>query len=236
MFVNPSNGLYVTVLNNGGKLVYHCDTKSIAKIKKEFNGKFADTYATLHIVKVENGIETILYAKQFDALRKTNWLNIERKTEAGYNDLVSYEPAKEEVESQPAEEVESQPAEKEIESQPAEKEIESQPAEEVESQPAGFKRYLCIVFEIKMQDGEYHRKYKRFDVSRETNIDNIQRFADSYTRGISGKAYIIDKVGRFYFIIKQKQYKPNADTKWSREEKNSTCKAFVDLFIQKGVH
>ena len=210
MFVNPSNGLYVTVLNNGGKLVYHCDTKSIAKIKKEFNGKFADTYATLHIVKVENGIETILYAKQFDALRKTNWLNIERKTEAGYNDLVSYEPAKEEV--------------------------ESQPAEEVESQPAGFKRYLCIVFEIKMQDGEYHRKYKRFDVSRETNIDNIQRFADSYTRGISGKAYIIDKVGRFYFIIKQKQYKPNADTKWSREEKNSTCKAFVDLFIQKGVH
>ena len=118
---------------------------------------------------------------------------------------------------------------------PAE-EVESQPAEEVESQPAGFKRYLCIVFEIKMQDGEYHRKYKRFDVSRETNIDNIQRFADSYTRGISGKAYIIDKVGRFYFIIKQKQYKPNADTKWSREEKNSTCKAFVDLFIQKGVH
>ena len=228
MFVNPSNGLYVIVLNNGGKLVYHCDTKSIAKIKKEFNGKFADTYAKLHIVKVENGIETILYAKQFDALRKTNWLNIERKTEAGYNDLASYEPAKEEVESQPAEEVESQPAEKEIESQPAEKEIESQ--------PAGFKRYLCIVFEIKMQDGEYHRKYKRFDVSRETNIDNIQRFADSYTRGISGKAYIIDKVGRFYFIIKQKQYKPNADTKWSREEKNSTCKAFVDLFIQKGVH
>ena len=219
MFVNPSNGLYVIVLNNGGKLVYHCDTKSIAKIKKEFNGKFADTYAKLHIVKVENGIETILYAKQFDALRKTNWLNIERKTEAGYNDLASYEPAKEEVESQPAEEVESQPAEKEI-----------------ESQPAGFKRYLCIVFEIKMQDGEYHRKYKRFDVSRETNIDNIQRFADSYTRGISGKAYIIDKVGRFYFIIKQKQYKPNADTKWSREEKNSTCKAFVDLFIQKGVH
>ena len=118
---------------------------------------------------------------------------------------------------------------------PAE-EVESQPAEEVESQPAGFKRYLCIVFEIKMQDGEYHRKYKRLDVSRETNIDNIQRFADSYTRGISGKAYIIDKVGRFYFIIKQKQYKPNADTKWSREEKNSTCKAFVDLFIQKGVH
>ena len=218
MFVNPSNGLYVIVLNNGGKLVYHCDTKSIAKIKKEFNGKFADTYAKLHIVKVENGIETILYAKQFDALRKTNWLNIERKTEAGYNDLASYEPAKEEVESQPAEEV------------------ESQPAEEVESQPAGFKRYLCIVFEIKMQDGEYHRKYKRFDVSRETNIDDIQRFADSYTRGISGKAYIIDKVGRFYFIIKQKQYKPNADTKWSREEKNSTCKAFVDLFIQKGVH
>ena len=210
MFVNPSNGLYVIVLNNGGKLVYHCDTKSIAKIKKEFNGKFADTYAKLHIVKVENGIETILYAKQFDALRKTNWLNIERKTEAGYNDLASYEPAKEEV--------------------------ESQPAEEVESQPAGFKRYLCIVFEIKMQDGEYHRKYKRFDVSRETNIDDIQRFADSYTRGISGKAYIIDKVGRFYFIIKQKQYKPNADTKWSREEKNSTCKAFVDLFIQKGVH
>ena len=149
MFVNPSNGLYVIVLNNGGKLVYHCDTKSIAKIKKEFNGKFADTYAKLHIVKVENGIETILYAKQFDALRKTNWLNIERKTEAGYNDLTSYEPAKEEV--------------------------ESQPAEEVESQPAGFKRYLCIVFEIKMQDGEYHRKYKRFDVSRETNIDNIQR-------------------------------------------------------------
>lgn len=127
----------------------------------------------------------------------------------------------------PAEEVESQPAE----------EVESQPAkEEVESQPNGFKRYLCIEFEIKMQDGEYHRKYKRFDVSRETNINNIRRFSDSYIKGISGKAYIIDKVGRFYFIVNQKQYKPNADTKWSKKRKNSTCKTFVDLFIQKENH
>ena len=216
------NGIYAYVEYPNGKK-YEADysyLKNVVNVKKAINVEYELMDCHIVITKCDGLYETAICEKSFIAGKRKNWKTIK--------------PA-EEVESQPAEEVESQPAE-EVESQPAEKEIESQPAEEVESQPAGFKRYLCIVFEIKMQDGEYHRKYKRFDVSRETNIDNIQRFADSYTRCISGKAYIIDKVGRFYFIIKQKQYKPNADTKWSREEKNSTCKAFVDLFIQKGVH
>ena len=226
------NGIYAYVEYPNGKK-YEVDysyLKNVVNVKKAINVEYELMDCHIVITKCDGLYETAICEKSFIAGKRKNWKTIKPAEE------VESQPA-EEVESQPAEkEVESQPAEKEIESQPAEKEIESQPAEEVESQPAGFKRYLCIVFEIKMQDGEYHRKYKRFDVSRETNIDNIQRFADSYTRGISGKAYIIDKVGRFYFIIKQKQYKPNADTKWSREEKNSTCKAFVDLFIQKGVH
>ena len=208
------NGIYAYVEYPNGKK-YEVDysyLKNVVNVKKAINVEYELMDCHIVITKCDGLYETAICEKSFIAGKRKNWKTIK-----------------------PAEEVESQPAE-EVESQPAEKEIESQPAEEVESQPAGFKRYLCIVFEIKRQDGEYHRKYKRFDVSRETNIDNIQRFADSYTRGISGKAYIIDKVGRFYFIIKQKQYKPNADTKWSREEKNSTCKAFVDLFIQKGVH
>lgn len=197
-----NDGYYVTVDNNGEKSLCNVTyLKTIAKIKKAFNTQYENTYATLHIVKVENGIETIVYVKQFDAVRKTNWITTNRTTEKGWNDLASFEPA-----------------------------------EEVESQPNGFKRYLCIEFEIKMRDGEYHRKYKRFDVSRETNINNIRRFSDSYIKGISGEAYIIDKVGRFYFIVNQKQYKSNADTKWSKKRKNSTCKAFVDLFIQKENH
>ena len=70
-----NDGYYVTVDYNGEKSL--CDVtylKTIAKIKKAFNTQYENTYATLHIVKVENGIETIVYVKQFDAVRKTNWV------------------------------------------------------------------------------------------------------------------------------------------------------------------
>ena len=74
-----NDGYYVTVDNKGEKSL--CDVtylKTIAKIKKAFNTQYANTYATLHIVKVENGIETIVYVKQFDAVRKTNWVSSNR--------------------------------------------------------------------------------------------------------------------------------------------------------------
>ena len=219
-----NDGYYVTVDIKGEKSL--CDVtylKTIAKIKKAFNTQYENTYATLHIVKVENGIETIVYVKQFDAVRKTNWVTTNRTTEKGWNDLASYEPA--EVESQPAE-VESQPAE--ADSQPAE--VESQPAE-VESQPEDYyKKYLCIISEIQNQDNEYFRKYKLFDVSKEVNNDNIKKFTDKYMRGIMAEAYIIEKTGSFYWVLFQKKYKINTRSKWVKAYKTSTCKAFVDLF------
>ena len=103
-----NDGYYVTVDNNGEKSL--CDVtylKTIAKIKKAFNTQYENTYATLHIVKVENGIETIVYVKQFDAVRKTNWVTTNRTTEKGWNDLASFEPAEAEVESQPAEDTDT---------------------------------------------------------------------------------------------------------------------------------
>ena len=209
-----NDGYYVTVDNNGVKSL--CDVtylKTIAKIKKAFNTQYESTYATLHIVKVENGIETIVYVKQFDAVRKTNWVTTNRTTEAGWNDLASYEPAE---------------AEAEVENQPAEAEVENQP---VENQPAGYyKKYVCILSEIQNQDNEYFRKYKLFDVSKEVNNDNIKKFADNYIKGLTGEAYIIEKTGSFYWIVSQKKYKIKGQTKWITKDKNSTCKAFVDLF------
>ena len=216
-----NDGYYVTVDNNGEKSL--CDVtylKTIAKIKKAFNTQYESTYATLHIVKVENGIETIVYVKQFDAVRKTNWVTTNRTTEAGWNDLASYEPAEAEaeVENQP---VENQP----VENQPAE--ADSQPADE----PADYyKKYVCFISEIQNQDKEYFRKYKLFDVSKEVNNNNIKKFADSYMTGVMGNAYIIEKTGKFYWIISQKKYKIKGQTKWITKDKNSTCKAFVDLF------
>ena len=215
-----NDGYYVTVDNNGEKSL--CDVtylKTIAKIKKAFNIQYANTYATLHIVKVENGIETIVYVKQFDAVRKTNWVTTNRTTEAGWNDLASYEPAEAEaeVENQP---VENQP----VENQP----VENQP---VENLPADYyKKYVCILSEIQNQDNEYFRKYKLFDVSKEVNNDNIKKFADNYIKGLIGEAYIIEKTGSFYWILFQKKYKIKGQTKWITKDKNSTCKAFVDLF------
>ena len=201
-----NDGYYVTVDNNGVKSL--CDVtylKTIAKIKKAFNIQYANTYATLHIVKVENGIETIVYVKQFDAVRKTNWVTTNRTTEKGWNDLASYEPA----------------------------EVESQPAE-VESQPEDYyKKYLCIISEIQNQDNEYFRKYKLFDVSKEVNNDNIKKFTDKYMRGIMAEAYIIEKTGSFYWVLFQKKYKINTRSKWVKAYKTSTCKAFVDLFRKK---
>ena len=221
-----NDGYYVTVDNNGEKSL--CDVtylKTIAKIKKAFNTQYESTYATLHIVKVENGIETIVYVKQFDAVRKTNWVTTNRTTEKGWNDLASYEPAEAEVENQP---VESQPVESQpVESQP----VESQP---VENQPADYyKKYLCILSEIQNQDNEYFRKYKLFDVSKEVNNDNIKKFADSYMAGVIGEVYIIEKTGSFYWLLFQKKYKIKGQTKWITKDKNSTCKAFVDLFRKK---
>ena len=205
-----NDGYYVTVENNGEKSL--CDVtylKTIAKIKKAFNIQYANTYATLHIVKVENGIETIVYVKQFDAVRKTNWVTTNRTTEKGWNDLASYEPAE---------------AEAEVENQP----VENQP---VENLPADYyKKYVCILSEIQNQDNEYFRKYKLFDVSKEVNNDNIKKFADNYIKGLTGEAYIIEKTGSFYWIVSQKKYKIKGQTKWITKDKNSTCKAFVDLF------
>ena len=205
-----NDGYYVTVDNKGEKSL--CDVtylKTIAKIKKAFNTQYESTYATLHIVKVENGIETIVYVKQFDAVRKTNWVTTNRTTEAGWNDLASYEPAE---------------AEAEVENQP----VENQP---VENQPADYyKKYVCILSEIQNQDNEYFRKYKLFDVSKEVNNDNIKKFADNYIKGLTGEAYIIEKTGSFYWIVSQKKYKIKGQTKWITKDKNSTCKAFVDLF------
>ena len=210
-----NDGYYVTVDNNGEKSL--CDVtylKTIAKIKKAFNTQYESTYATLHIVKVENGIETIVYVKQFDAVRKTNWVTTNRTTEKGWNDLASYEPAEAEAE------VENQP----VENQP----VENQP---VENQPADYyKKYVCILSEIQNQDNEYFRKYKLFDVSKEVNNDNIKKFADNYIKGLIGEAYIIEKTGSFYWILFQKKYKIKGQTKWITKDKNSTCKAFVDLF------
>ena len=226
-----NDGYYVTVDNNGEKSL--CDVtylKTIAKIKKAFNTQYESTYATLHIVKVENGIETIVYVKQFDAVRKTNWVTTNRTTEKGWNDLASYEPAEAEVENQP---VESQPVESQpVESQPVESQpVESQP---VENQPADYyKKYLCILSEIQNQDNEYFRKYKLFDVSKEVNNDNIKKFADSYMAGVIGEVYIIEKTGSFYWLLFQKKYKIKGQTKWITKDKNSTCKAFVDLFRKK---
>ena len=220
-----NDGYYVTVDNNGKKSL--CDVtylKTIAKIKKAFNTQYENTYATLHIVKVENGIETIVYAKQFDAVRKTNWVTTNRTTEKGWNDLASFEPAEAEaeVENQP---VENQPVENQpVENQP----VENQP---VENQPADYyKKYVCILSEIQNQDNEYFRKYKLFDVSKEVNNDNIKKFADNYIKGLIGEAYIIEKTGSFYWILFQKKYKIKGQTKWITKDKNSTCKAFVDLF------
>ena len=217
-----NDGYYVTVDNNGEKSL--CDVtylKTIAKIKKAFNTQYESTYATLHIVKVENGIETIVYVKQFDAVRKTNWVTTNRTTEKGWNDLASYEPAEAEAEA----EVENQP----VENQP----VENQPVENrpVENRPADYyKKYVCILSEIQNQDNEYFRKYKLFDVSKEVNNDNIKKFADNYIKGLTGEAYIIEKTGTFYWIVSQKKYKIKGQTKWITKDKNSTCKAFVDLF------
>ena len=230
-----NDGYYVTVDNKGVKSL--CDVtylKTIAKIKKAFNTQYENTYATLHIVKVENGIETIVYAKQFEAVRKTNWVTTNRTTEKGWNDLASFEPteAEAEVENQP---VENQPVENQpVENQPVENQpVENQPVENqpVENQPAGYyKKYVCILSEIQNQDNEYFRKYKLFDVSKEVNNDNIKKFADNYIKGLIGEAYIIEKTGSFYWILFQKKYKIKGQTKWITKDKNSTCKAFVDLF------
>ena len=225
-----NDGYYVTVDNNGEKSL--CDVtylKTIAKIKKAFNTQYESTYATLHIVKVENGIETIVYVKQFDAVRKTNWVTTNRTTEKGWNDLASFEPAEAEaeVENQP---VENQPVENQpVENQPVENQpVENQP---VENQPADYyKKYVCFLSEIQNQDNEYFRKYKLFDVSKEVNNDNIKKFADSYMAGVIGEVYIIEKTGSFYWILFQKKYKIKGQTKWITKDKNSTCKAFVDLF------
>ena len=89
---------------------------------------------------------------------------------------------------------------------------------------------MCFISEIQNQDKEYFRKYKLFDVSKEVNNNNIKKFADSYMTGVMGNAYIIEKTGKFYWIISQKKYKIKGQTKWTTKDKNSTCKAFVDLF------
>ena len=228
-----NDGYYVTVNHNGEKSL--CDVtylKTIAKIKKAFNTQYANTYATLHIVKVENGIETIVYVKQFDAVRKTNWVSTNRPTEAGWNDLASFEPAEAEaeVESQPAEaEVESQPAEAEVESQPAEAEVENQPAEEPVKASKIKGRYIAIQMKVKNIYNEMIDRFYLFDVSRETNKNNIMKFTDSFVDNSIAVAYIVDEYPNKVIVRSKKEYSPYRRTYWIRK-KDVFSNSFLDDF------
>lgn len=204
-----NDGYYVTVDNNGEKSLCNVTyLKTIAKIKKAFNTQYENTYAGLHIVKVENGIETIVYVKQFDAVRKTNWVTTNRTTEKGWNDLASYEPA-EEVESQPA---------------PAEKEI-SEPKE-----PNTLKgRYIAIQMKMKNVDNEMIDRYYLFDVSRETNKINIMKFTNSFVGDLIAVAYIVDEYRNNVTIRNKKVYTPHSRTYWIRKN-NVLSKSFLDDF------
>ena len=212
------NGIYAYVEYADGKK-YEVDytyLKNVSSLKKALNVEYERMDCHIVITECDGLYETAICEKTFVAGIRKNWKNIK--------------PA--EVESQPAE-VENQPVENQpVENQPVENQpVENQP---VESQPADYyKKYLCILFEIQNQDNEYFRKYKLFDVSKEVNNDNIKKFADNYIKGVIGEAYIIEKTGSFYWILFQKKYKIKGQAKWITEDKNSTCKAFVDLFRKK---
>ena len=215
-----NDGYYVTVDNNGEKSL--CDVtylKTIAKIKKAFNTQYENTYATLHIVKVENGIETIVYVKQFDAVRKTNWMTTNRTTEAGWNDLASFEPA----------EVENQPAEAEVENQPVEAEVENQPAEEPAKASKIKGRYIAIQMKVKNIYNEMIDRFYLFDVSRETNKNNIMKFTDSFIDNSIAVAYIVDEYPNKVVIRSKKEYTPYKRTYWVRK-KDVFSNSFLDDF------
>ena len=217
-----NDGYYVTVINNGEKSL--CDVtylKTIAKIKKAFNTQYENTYATLHIVKVENGIETIVYVKQFDAVRKTNWTTTNRPTEAGWNDLASFEPVEAEVENQPAE--------AEVENQPAEAEVENQPVEEPAKASKIKGRYIAIQMKMKNIYNEMIDRFYLFDVSRETNKNNIMKFTDSFVDGSIAVAYIVDEYPNKAIIRSKKEYSPDKRTYWVRK-KDVLSNSFLDDF------
>ena len=206
-----NDGYYVTVNNNGEKSL--CDVtylKTIAKIKKAFNTQYANTYATLHIVKVENGIETIVNVKQFDAVRKTNWVTTNRPTEKGWNDLASFEPA-------------------EVESQPVEAEVESQPAEEPAKASKIKGRYIAIQMKVKNIYNEMIDRFYLFDVSRETNKNNIMKFTDSFVDNSIAVAYIVDEYPNKAIIRSKKEYSPYKRTYWVRK-KDVFSNSFLDDF------
>ena len=202
------NGIYAYVEYSDGKK-YEVDytyLKNVASVKKAINVEYERMDCHIVITECDGLYETAICEKTFVNGRRKNWKNIKSA------------------------EVENEPAEAEVENQPVEAEVENQPADE----PADYyKKYLCIMSEIQNQDNEYFRKYKLFDVSKEVNNDNIKKFADSYIKGIIGEAYIIEKTGSFYWLLFQKKYKIKGQTKWLTKDKNSTCKAFVDLFRKK---
>lgn len=221
-----NDGYYVTVNYNGEKSL--CDVtylKTIAKIKKAFNTQYENTYATLHIVKVENGIETIVYVKQFDAVRKTNWVTTNRPTEAGWNDLASFEPAEAEAEA----EVENQPAEAEVENQPVEAEVENQPAEEPAKASKIKGRYIAIQMKVKNIYNEMIDRFYLFDVSRETNKNNIMKFTDSFVDNSIAVAYIVDEYPNKVIVRSKKEYSPYRRTYWIRK-KDVFSNSFLDDF------
>lgn len=212
------DGLYVTIRNNGERDICNVTyLKSIPKIKKAFNIQYANTYATLNIVKVENGIETIIYVKQFEAVRNTNWVSTERTTEAGWNDLASFEPAEAEVESQPAE-VDSQPAE-----------VESQPADEPKEYNKLKGRYIAIQKKVINIDKDIIDRYYLFDVSLESNKINIMKFTDNFVGDSIAVAYILDEYQKNLIIRSKKIYTPDKRTLWIRKN-DELSNSFLDDF------
>ena len=228
------NGIYAYVEYTDGKK-YEVDytyLKNVASVKKAINVEYERMDCHIVITECDGLYETTICEKTFVNGRRKNWKNIKPAEADSQPAEADSQPA--EADSQPAE-ADSQPVENQpVENQPVENQpVENQPVENqpVENQPADYyKKYVCILSEIQNQDNEYFRKYKLFDVSKEVNNDNIKKFADNYIKGLTGEAYIIEKTGTFYWIVSQKKYKIKGQTKWITKDKNSTCKAFVDLF------
>lgn len=119
----------------------------------------------------------------------------------------------------------------EVENQPADEpaEVENQPAEEPAKANKIKGRYIAIQMKVKNIYNEMIDRFYLFDVSRETNKNNIMKFTDSFVDDSIAVAYIVDEYPNKVIIRSKKEYSPDRRTYWVRK-KDILSNSFLDDF------
>ena len=184
------------------------------------------TGRTLHIVEVFDDVATVLYTKIYEFAKKTYWHKSNISWPVSYYTLAVERVEKEIRKMTENKNVDENPDKEVVPAEELNKVEEVTPDEAVNK----FKgRYVAIQMKMKNSVGKMIDRFYLFDVTLETNKDNIINFANIFIGDSIAVAYLVEVYTYDAIIKAKKEYTPYNKTYWI--QKNDIIdKSFLDDF------